>query len=164
MIILGIDPGYATTGFGIIETDGYDFRMLDCGAILTKPTDTLSQRISQTVEDIIFLLKQFQPDEVAIEEIFFSKNVTTALKVAESRGAIIYELARQGKQVTEYKPNQVKMNICGYGAAAKSQVQKMVQILLNLKDLPKPDDAADALAIAICHANHLKNKNLEQNA
>lgn len=163
MIILGIDPGFATTGFGVIETAGYDFRMLDCGAIITSPADTLSQRITQTVEDLLSLLKQFQPQEVAIEEIFFSKNVTTALKVAESRGAIIYELARQGIQVREYKPNQVKINICGYGSAPKIQVQKMVQILLNLKDLPKPDDAADALAIAICHANHLKHQNLEQN-
>jgi crossover junction endodeoxyribonuclease RuvC len=163
LIILGIDPGYATTGFGVIETDGYDFRMLDCGAIITPPGDTLSQRILQTVEDLLSLLEQFHPDQIAIEEIFFSKNVTTALKVAESRGAIIYEFARQGMPVTEYKPNQVKINICGYGSAAKIQVQKMVQILLNLKDLPKPDDAADALAIAICHANHFKNQNPEQN-
>jgi len=162
LIILGIDPGYATTGFGVIETDGYDFRMLDCGVILTPATDSLSQRIKQTVEDLLFLLKQYQPDQVAIEELFFSKNVTTGLKVAESRGAIIYELARQNIQVTEYKPNQVKINICGYGSASKIQVQKMVQMLLNLKDLPKPDDAADALAIAICHANHLKNQNLEK--
>ncbi len=162
MIILGIDPGFATTGFGIIETDGYDFRILDCGAIITLPTHSLSERIRQTVEDLLSLIDTYHPDKVAIEEIFFSKNVTTALKVAESRGAIIYALALRKIQTTEYKPNQVKINICGYGSAPKIQVQKMVQILLNLVELPKPDDAADALAIAICHANHLKNQNLTQ--
>lgn len=163
MIILGIDPGYGTTGFGLIETDGYDFKVLDFGAITTEPQYTTAQRIKQTVEDLMSLVEEFKPDEIAIEEIFFSKNVTTALKVAESRGAIIYQLSTAKIQIREYKPNQVKMNICGYGSAPKIQVQKMVQMLLNLKELPKPDDAADALAIAICHANHLKNQNLEKN-
>ena len=160
MIILGIDPGFATTGFGVIETDNDDFRLLDYGAITTLPTDSLSKRIQQTIEDLLSIIKEFKPEQVAIEELFFSKNVKTALKVAESRGAIIYAIALQNIQIAEYKPNQVKINICGYGSAPKIQVQKMVQILLNLKDLPRPDDAADALAIAMCHANHLKNQHL----
>jgi crossover junction endodeoxyribonuclease RuvC len=163
LIILGIDPGTATTGFGLIEFNGYDFRLLDFGSIETSKELPHHERIRQIVSDLSSLIREYHPDQVAIEELFFSKNVTTAMKVAESRGAIIYALSESNLAPAEYKPNQVKVNICGYGSAPKIQVQKMVQIILNLKHLPRPDDAADALAIAICHANHLKHQNLYQN-
>ena len=156
MIILGIDPGTATTGFGIIKFDGYDVHLLDFGSILTPKEDSHQHRIVQIIDDLKSIIQEFQPDQVAIEELFFSKNVKTALKVAESRGAVIYALGLENLPINEYTPNQVKVNICGYGSAPKIQVQKMVQMILNLPNLPQPDDAADALAIAICHANHLK--------
>ncbi len=158
MLILGIDPGYATTGFGIIDSLDDRIKLVDFGTVNTAKDLPQRERVLQTVDDLRELIKEFEPEEIALEELFFSKNVKTALKVAECRGAIIYELTRQKLPLTEYKPNQVKSNICGNGSAPKIQVQKMVQMLLNLKQLPTPDDAADALALAICHANHLKQK------
>lgn len=163
MIILGIDPGYATTGFGVIDVNGDQFSTLDYGVITTEKGIPHGERIRQTVNDLLTIIKEFKPQEIAIEELFFSKNVTSALKVAESRGAILYALGKKRQLPTEYKPNQIKLNICGYGGAPKIQVQKMIQLLLNLDSIPTPDDAADALAIAICHANHLKtNIRIEQ--
>lgn len=163
MIIFGIDPGFATTGFGVIQTNGDKVTAIDFGVITTKKNLPHGERIRQTVNDLLSLIREHQPQEIAMEELFFSKNTTTALKVAESRGAILYALGKKRQLPTEYKPNQIKMNICGYGGAPKIQVQKMVQLLLNLDHIPYPDDAADALAIAICHANHLKtNIKIEQ--
>lgn len=156
MIIFGIDPGFATTGFGIILVDGDKLRALDYGVITTEKGIPHGERIRQTINDLLSLVSEHRPDEIAMEELFFSKNTTTALKVAESRGAILYALGKKRQLPTEYKPNQIKMNVCGYGGAPKIQVQKMVQLLLNLESIPRPDDAADALAIAICHANHIK--------
>lgn len=155
---MGIDPGYATTGFGLIDQIDQQIKLVDCGVITTEKGLPQNERIRQTIADLIELIEEFHPDQVAIEEVFFSKNVTTALKVAECRGAILYEMANRNIPLSEYKPNQVKLNLCGYGSAPKIQVQKMVQLLLNLKQIPKPDDAADALAIALCHAHHLKQK------
>lgn len=155
---MGIDPGYATTGFGLIEIEDQEIKMLDCGVITTKKGLPHGQRLTETVEDLLNLIDQFHPDHIAIEELFFSKNVKTALKVAECRGAIIYAITSRAIPLHEYKPNQVKINICGQGNAPKLQVQKMVQIMLNLNQIPQPDDAADALAIAVCHANHHKQK------
>lgn len=160
MIILGIDPGYGTTGFGIIETDGQSFDVLDFGVITTSPKTDRLDRVIETVKDLAALAKEFKPDQIAIEELFFSKNVSTAMQVAESRGAIIYEFSRQKYPIYQYKPNQIKMAVCGYGNAPKIQIQQMVKLMLNLDQIPKPDDAADALAIAICHAGHLKNQKL----
>jgi crossover junction endodeoxyribonuclease RuvC len=156
VIIFGIDPGYATTGFGIIEFSNDRVEALDYGVITTKKDEIHGNRIKQTIDDLMSLIKEFKPDEIALEELFFSKNTKTALKVAESRGAILYALGSHKLLPTEYKPNQIKLNICGNGGAPKKQVQKMVQILLNLDSIPTPDDAADALAIAICHVNHIK--------
>lgn len=160
MKILGIDPGYGTTGFAIIESDGNNFIPLEFGVITTKAGLALGTRITETIKDLGELIDQFQPDQIALEEVFFSKNVTTALQVAESRGAIIYELGRRHYEVSQYKPNQVKMAVCGFGNAPKIQIQQMVKLMLNLEQIPKPDDAADALAIAICHAVHHKNQKL----
>lgn len=156
MIILGIDPGYATTGFGIIDKTANGVIALDYGVITTKQGTSQANRIKQTIDDILSLIKEFQPDEIALEELFFSKNTKTALKVAEARGAILYALECKNRAPTEYKPNEIKLNICSNGSAPKKQVQKMVKILLNLDTIPSPDDAADALAIAICHSNHCK--------
>lgn len=158
MLILGIDPGYATTGFGLIDWQDDLLKMVTCGVITTSKELSHSQRIMETVHDIDQLIDEYHPDQVALEELFFSKNVTTALKVAESRGAIMYQICQRGLPLSEYKPNQVKINICGNGSAPKIQVQKMVQLLLNLNQIPQPDDAADALAIAVCHSNHCKQK------
>jgi len=158
LLILGIDPGYATTGFGIIDSFDDQIKAVDYGVITTSKDLPHGERLLQTINDLMELIREFHPDEVALEELFFSKNVTTALKVAECRGAIIYELQRQKMALSEYKPNQVKNSVCGYGSAPKIQVQKMVQILLELKQIPQPDDAADALALAICHAHHQKQK------
>lgn len=132
--------------------------MVNYGVITTSKDLPHPQRIYEIVEDLNELIDEFHPDQVALEELFFSKNVKTALKVAESRGAIMYLIAKRGLPLSEYKPNQVKINICGNGSAPKIQVQKMVQLLLNLKQIPQPDDAADALAIAVCHSNHCKQK------
>lgn len=159
MIILGIDPGYAITGFGIIKKEDQQNTLLEYGVITTKKENNKYDRIAETVNDLIEIIKAYKPDHIAIEEVFFSKNVKTAIQVAESRGAIIYQINQLKIPLFEYKPNQVKINISGYGSANKSQIQKLTQLFLNLKEIPKPDDAADALAIAICHANHLKNNN-----
>ncbi|MBD3270623.1 crossover junction endodeoxyribonuclease RuvC [Candidatus Peregrinibacteria bacterium] len=158
MIIFGIDPGSTTTGFGIIKYQNNEFIPLDYGVIQTEPNSSQSVKIKLLINDLNELIKTYQPDSVAIEELFFSKNVKTAIKVAECRGAIISEMVKFDYDINEYTPNQIKQNICGDGKADKKSVQKMAQIILNLTAPPKPDDAADALAIAICHANHLKQK------
>jgi len=161
MVILGLDPGTATTGFGVIEYDDNNFRMLDYGCILTTKIDPLAERLKQIAVDLKELVTLWKPQAIAIEEIFFSKNIKTAMTVAHARGALMQNLASQGYKIAEYKPQQVKEAVCGYGKAEKMQVQKMVQIILKLDFLPCPDDAADALAIAICHANNAKFEKLK---
>lgn len=156
MIIMGIDPGTATTGFGFIQNTQDQYKILDYGCIKTAPNQPLSYRLQQINEDLQSLIKAWKPDAVAIEELFFSKNVKTAIHVAHARGAIMQQLSIHGYQVAEYKPQQVKEAVCGYGKAEKKQIQKMVQMIFSMDHLPTPDDAADALAIAFCHANNLK--------
>ncbi len=158
MRILGLDPGTATTGFGVIEYDLNEYRLLDYGCIKTSAQHSLSDRLHQIGKDLQTLLHLWNPREVAIEELFFSKNVKTAIHVAHARGAIMREISSKGSGVFEYKPQEIKEAVCGYGKADKSQIQKMVQLILKMDHLPHPDDAADALAIAICHANTLKIK------
>lgn len=155
MRILGIDPGTATVGFGIIEADKDNYKLLDYGCITTKPNLNFTERLNTIIKDLQSIIGIWKPKAVGIEEIFFNKNVKTAIQVAQARGAILYELSTKKYQIGEYKPQQVKEAVCGYGKAEKKQVQKMVQIILKMNKLPKPDDAADALAIAICHAQHL---------
>ncbi len=163
MIILGIDPGTATTGFGVIEmSKNGDLKLIDYGCISTPPTQKLPERLHQISKDLEEIITATQPDTAAVEEIFFSKNVKTAIHVAHARGAILQKLSEHHLETQEYKPNQVKEAVCGYGQAEKKQVQRMVQILLNMEQIPRPDDAADALAVAICHANHAKMKLLTQ--
>lgn len=152
MKILGIDPGYGITGFALIEADRGNFRLLRCGAITTPPNTDFSWRLSVIYNDMTELLSMAKPQAVAIEELFFGHNVTTGIKVAQSRGVILLAVQQAGVPVFEYKPMQVKQSVVGYGNATKHQVQDMTKRLLNLPAMPKPDDAADAVAIALCHA------------
>lgn len=156
MIILGLDPGTATTGFGIIEYLNNEYGLLDYGCITTAPGQNLAKRLNQISNDLEEIVRQSHPDEIAIEEIFFSKNIKTAIHVAHARGALMQKLSGEGYHIYEYKPQQIKEAVCGYGKAEKIQVQKMVQLILKMDTMPRPDDAADALAIAICHANNTK--------
>ena len=149
MRILGIDPGVAIVGFGLIETERSAVRMLQYGAINTSAGLPLATRLEQ---DLTQLIRQFQPDEIAIEELFFSKNITTGIAVAHGRGVILCTAEKMGVPIYEYTPMQVKQAVVGYGLAEKKQVMDMTRRLLKLNAVPRPDDAADALAIAICHA------------
>ena len=152
MRILGIDPGYGTTGFGLIEAERGQFRLLRCGAITTPPNSDFSWRLEIIYNDMAELLRITQPDAVAIEELFFGQNVTTGIGVAQSRGVILLAIQQAGLKVHSYKPMQVKQSLVGYGNATKHQMQDMTKRLLHLNAMPKPDDAADAIAIALCHA------------
>jgi len=153
MIIFGIDPGFATTGYGVIEKTGNKYRVLDYGAIITKAGLDFSVRLDIMYKEIIRKFEEFSPDCVAMEELFFCKNITTGINVAHGRGVLLLAVAQLGKPFFEYTPLQVKQAVTGYGKADKKQMQKMVQVLLNLDSIPKPDDAADALAIALCCGN-----------
>ena len=152
MRILGIDPGIAIVGFGLIESNRGSVRMLQYGAVTTEAGLPLATRLVQIENDMTALIAQLQPDEIAIEELFFSKNITTGIAVAHGRGVILCTAERLGVPIYEYTPMQVKQAVVGYGLADKKQVMDMTKRLLKLKAVPKPDDAADALAIAICHA------------
>lgn len=152
MRILGIDPGVAIVGFGVVDSEGGTQQMVQYGAINTPANQPLAARLVQIEQDLTELLEQFKPDEVAIEELFFSKNITTGIAVAHARGVILATVEKAGVPIYEYTPMQVKQAVVGYGLAEKNQVMDMTKRLLKLRSVPKPDDAADALAIAICHA------------
>ncbi len=152
MRILGIDPGYGITGFGLVEASRSQQRLITCGAINTPAGMDFSARLEIIYEDMRRLLEQTKPDAVAIEELFFGQNVTTGIGVAQSRGVILLAIRQAGLSVTSYKPSQVKQAVVGYGNAEKKQVMDMTRRLLHLNALPKPDDAADAIALALCHA------------
>ena len=151
MRILGIDPGYGITGFGIVEANRGNCRLLRCGAITTPAGMDFSARLEIIYEDMRQLLEVAKPDCVAIEELFFGQNVTTGIGVAQSRGVILLAIRQAGLEVFSYKPMQVKQAVVGYGNATKHQVMDMTRRLLHLEKMPKPDDAADAIAIALCH-------------
>ena len=152
MRILGIDPGYGITGFGLIEAQRNQFQLLRCGAITTPAGMDFSARLEIIYNDMTELLKVAKPDQVAIEELFFGQNVTTGIGVAQSRGVILLAIRQAGLEVSQYKPMQVKQAVVGYGNATKHQVMDMTKRILGLPQMPKPDDAADAIAIALCHA------------
>ncbi len=152
MLVLGIDPGYAIVGFGLVESNGARQRLVRCGAINTPAGVRLSARLLQIAEDLEQLIRQFQPDVMAIEELFFNNNVTTGIGVAQARGVIVMTAEKMGLPIFEYNPSQVKQAVVGYGKAEKRQVMDMTKRLLGLGAVPKPDDAADAVAIALCHA------------
>ena len=152
MRILGIDPGVAIVGFGLIESDRGTLRMLQYGAITTPAGLPLAARLAQINRDIEELIGTFRPDEISVEELFFSKNITTGIAVAHARGVILCAAEKKKIPIYEYTPMQVKQAVVGYGLADKKQVMDMTRRLLKLKAVPRPDDAADALAIALCHA------------
>ena len=152
MRILGIDTGVATIGFGLVEAERAQVHMLTYGAITTPAGLPLSKRLYQISTDMEDLIGQTKPDAIAIEELFFNNNITTGIAVAHGRGVILYAAEKCGIPLHEYTPSQVKMAVVGYGKAEKRQVMDMTRRLLKLKSVPRPDDAADALALAICHA------------
>lgn len=152
MRILGIDPGVATIGFGLVEADRTKAHMVTYGAITTPAGLPLSRRLYQIFGDMENLIGQLKPEAISIEELFFNNNITTGIAVAHGRGVILLAAEKCGVPLYEYTPSQVKMAVVGYGKAEKRQVMDMTRRLLNLKAVPRPDDAADALALALCHA------------
>jgi len=152
MRIMGIDPGIATIGFGVLDTEKSSQKLVTCGVISTPAHTSLSSRLEQIYDDMLNLLEMFKPDAVSIEELFFNTNITTGISVAHGRGVILLACRKAGVNVFEYTPLQVKQAVVGYGRAEKHQVMDMVKRICRLPAPPKPDDAADAVALALCHA------------
>ena len=153
MIVLGIDPGTAATGYGVVERDGAKLRAIDYGCLETLPTQELPERLLEIHRAVTELILTHQPVQVGVERLFFNRNVQTAFAVGQARGVVLLAAAEHGLPVFEYGPHEVKLAVTGYGRADKAQVQRMVQIVLGMAVLPRPDDAADALAVAICVAH-----------
>lgn len=154
MLAIGIDPGTAITGYGLVrQTRAGDLQCVDWGVILTPANMALGERLAHIYASLVDLLETHQPASAAVESLFFQRNVRTAMSVGQARGVVLLALQQAGLPTADYTPNQVKQAVSGYGAADKQQMQSMVRTLLNLPEPPKPDDAADALAIAICHLN-----------
>lgn len=153
MIILGVDPGIATIGYGVIDYTGNKFTVIDYGAILTPAKTPLEYRLSLIFNDMNKIIEKYKPECMAVEELFFNTNVKTAIAVGHGRGIILLSGQLNGVKVYEYTPLQVKQAVVGYGRAEKKQVMQMTKVILGLESVPKPDDTADALAIAICHAH-----------
>ena len=156
MRILGIDPGFAITGYSIIDYEGNKFKLITSGAILTEAHTDFSLRIEKIFKDLGQIIDKFKPEAMAIEELFFNNNAKTAINVAQARGAILIAAKLKNIKIYEYTPLQVKQAVVGYGKADKMQVQSMVKIILNEEKLPKLDDITDSMAIAICHAHSFK--------
>ncbi len=158
MIILGVDPGTAITGYGVLQSDGDALKMIAYGTITTPSTWKMPRRLEAIHRELAALIAQHQPTDAVIEKLFFSKNVRTALSVGQARGVALLAAAQAGLTIHEYTPLEIKQAVVGYGRAEKTQIQQMVKLLLQLDFVPQPDDAADALAIAICHAHSAKLK------
>ena len=153
MRILGIDPGYAILGYGILDMKGNKFEVIAYGAILTDNSMEMPQRLKLLYDELSEIIRRYQPEEASIEELFFNTNAKTAILVGQARGVAILACVKGGLEIEEYTPLQIKQALVGYGRADKKQVQIMVKTILNLKEIPKPDDTADALAAAICHGH-----------
>ena len=153
MIVLGIDPGYAIVGCGVVEYQSNHFRMLTYGAITTQAHTPFNERIEKIFDEADALMKRYKPDAMAIEKLFFNTNQKTVIDVAQARGVLVLAAQQAKMPIFEYTPLQVKQSVVGYGRAEKKQVQEMTRIMLNLEKIPRPDDAADALAMAICHCH-----------
>ena len=156
MIILGIDPGLAISGYGVLNYVGNKFEVLDYGAVLTESTERLPDRLKQLYDGYMSIIEKYKPEAVSIEELFYNKNVKTAIAVAEARGVHLLAAVNSGVPLYEYTPLQIKQGLVGYGRAEKRQMQEMIKIILKLDEIPKPDDVADGLAAAVCHAHSLK--------
>ncbi|HOS69625.1 MAG TPA: crossover junction endodeoxyribonuclease RuvC [Bacillota bacterium] len=156
MLILGVDPGIAILGYGLVKYETNRFTVIDYGAITTNAGINMSERLTIIYDRLVDIIKRYNPDAFAVEELFFNKNIKTALTVGHARGVAVLAGSKSGVQVYEYTPLQVKQAVVGYGRADKNQMQQMVKVILNLGEIPKPDDVADALAVAICHGNSSK--------
>lgn len=154
MRILGIDPGYAIVGYGIVDSVSSSFSAVSFGAITTEAKEEFPNRLKSIYSDMNYIIKKYKPDCISIERLYFNTNTTTAIDVAQARGVILLSAVQNGLSVHEYTPLQVKQSVTGYGKAEKHQVMEMVKSLLKLKAVPKPDDTADALALAICHGHY----------
>ena len=153
MVIFGVDPGYAIVGYGILRYEQNRFQVLNFGAVTTPAGMAFPQRLKEIYEDLCFLFEKYHPDVMSIEKLFFNTNKKTAVDVAQARGVILLAAKKNGAEVFEYTPLQVKQSVVGYGRAEKKQVQEMTKQILGLSAVPKPDDTADALALALCHAH-----------
>ncbi len=160
MVILGIDPGLATLGYGVIETQGDRRHMIQFGTVTTPAGVAMPYRLRAIAQGVRQLMDVYHPDEVAFEELFFSKNITTGMAVSMARGVALATVVERTDNLYEYTPMQIKQAVTGYGGADKHQVQLMVKMLLGMKDIARPDDAADALAVALTHANSMHAKHL----
>lgn len=163
MIILGVDPGLATIGVGVIEADNGNYKALEYGSIITKPHQLIENRLAQIYDKLTEIIERHKPDCMAVEELFFNTNQKTEVAVAMARGVILLAGRKQGVDIYEYTPLQIKQSVVGYGRAEKKQVIYMTRVILRLKADPKPDDTADALAAAICHGNYMMHGNLMRN-
>jgi crossover junction endodeoxyribonuclease RuvC len=161
MRVIGIDPGTAITGWGVVEGEGSYLNLVAVGVITTSPGIPLPKRLQIIYRELTLLIEEWQPESSAVEELFFSKNAKTALAVGHGRGVALLALANANLSIAEYKPLEVKQAITGYGGADKWQIQQMVKLLLSLDEIPRPDDAADALAVAICHLHSVRLRSLE---
>jgi len=156
-VVIGVDPGTASTGYGVVgQTTEREFELLACGVIRTQPKQLMHLRLLELYQDFCKIIGEFNPDEIAVEKLFFGRNVTTAITVGQARGTVLLAAAQSGLPLAEYTPAEVKQAITGYGNADKRQIQEMVQRLLNLTQLPRPDDAADGVAIALCHLQNTR--------
>lgn len=158
MRILGIDPGYAILGYGIIDMVGNRFSVVDFGAVTTDAGTEMPQRLETLYDEVSKIIEKYKPDEASIEELFFNNNAKTAILVGEARGVAVLACAKNNLKISEYTPLQIKQALVGYGRADKKQVQAMVKAILNLESVPKPDDTADALAAAVCHGHAAGNR------
>lgn len=163
MLVLGIDPGIATTGYGVVGEDAQgDVVLVAYGAVETRPGQAMPERLKVLYTEITSLLRQHEPESVAVEQLFFGRNVTTAISVGQARGVVLLAAAQAGLSVYEYKPAEVKQALSGYGNADKRQMQEMVRLLLHLDHIPRPDDAADAVAVAVCHLHSQRLRRLAE--
>ena len=156
MRILGIDPGFAITGYSIIDYQGNKFKLIDSGAVTTKAGVSFPQRLTKIYDDLSMIIDKYKPDAISVEELFFNNNVKTAINVAQARGVVLVVGCKNNIPTYEYTPLQIKQAVAGYGRADKVQVQKMVKAILNVEKLPKLDDTTDSMAAAICHAHSAK--------
>lgn len=163
MRILGIDPGFAIMGYGVIDYFKNKIEVLEYGVIKTQAKTPFDLRLLQNYRGINEVIEKYKPEHVAMEQLFFNTNQKTAINVCQARGVAVLAVAENRLEFFEYTPLQVKIALCGYGRADKNQIQQMVRVLANLKDIPKPDDAADALAVAICHANSYREERKTEN-